>query len=206
MAARIKLYVDWLNKRLQQGLKNGSTFTLPKLYQGDKIPMQVYIVEPDPDAGVNAFAKIDIANMALQLAISTAPVGNAAETPFVTQYTWSKNTIEGYFYADVEMGAGVATFLGALSEKDAYMELEITEGASIATVWQGSVTVRAEIIEAGSLQVAAGSTPLSLEVAKQMFASKRMDPGETLTFVSSDGLSSRILGVNNDKSGIDYVI
>jgi len=199
MAARLKLFVDWYNKRLQQGLRNAGSFTLPTFFQGDVIPMQVYLLEPDPDDGPTTFSKVDISNIALSMAVGPTPVGNAAETPIATQYTWSKNTTENYFYADLALNtAGVGTLLGATANATAYLEIQATEGSSITTLIQQQITIKAEVIEAGSLSVAAGATPLSLEVAQQMFCLKRMGAGETLTFTSPDGLRYLIKGVDND--------
>ena len=201
MAARLKLYVNWFEKRFQQGLRNGGTFTLPTFYQGDIVPMQIYLLEPDADAGPTSYSKVDISNMALQLAVGPTPVGNAVETLIVTQFSWSKNTQENYFYADVAFNvAGVATLLGAAASATAYLELEVTEGSSKTTLIQQQITIKAELIEAASLTVTAGSTPLSLEVAMQLFAMKRMGPGETFTLVGPGNAKGVQLGANDDGS------
>jgi hypothetical protein len=202
MAARLKLYIDWTNKRLQQGLRNTGTFNLPTFFQGDIVPVQVYLLEPDPDSGPTSFSKIDISNIALLLAVNAAPpVGNGVDTPIITQYTWQKNTQESYFYADVAFNtAGVGTLLGASASAPAYLEIEATEGAGKTTLIQQSITIKAEIIEAGSLSVAAPATPLSLEVAMQLFAMKRMGAGETLTLVGPGNAKGVQLGANDDGS------
>jgi len=75
MAARLKLYVDWLNKKLVTSVSNQGSFTLPKFYQGDVLPMQVYIVEPDGTGLGQSLVSND--NMALKLAVSDTPIGTA---------------------------------------------------------------------------------------------------------------------------------
>lgn len=209
MPARLKLYVNWFEKRLVKGPSNPGTFTLPTFYQGDTVPMQVTLLEPDPDGGPNDFVKVDIDDMALSLAVGTAPTGTSGgPTPLVTQFVWSKDTAEKYFYADVAFStSGINDHLGSAAEKtDLYLELQITESTSVTTIWQGTIKVRAEVIEATTASVAAGATPLSKEEANQIYARKFMDPGETITFVSEDGTRRRIIGVHDDGSAIDSLL
>lgn len=202
MAARLKLYVNWSEKKLMIGPKNNGTFQLPSLYQGDVVPIEVHIFEPDPDGGPNDFIKQDVSSMALKLGIGPAPTGTAGgPSLYVTQFTWSKNTDENYFYADVAMNtAELTTAIGSSASLSAYMELEVTEGSGVTTIWQGAVTIKAELIEASTATVAAGETPLSLDVALQMFAQKIMPAGETFTLVSSDGTRRIVLYCHDDGS------
>ena len=207
MAARLKLYIDWYNKRLQQGLRNSGLFTLPTFYQGDIVPLQIYLLEPDSDGGPTSFSKVDISNIALSMAVGAAPVGNAAETPIATQYSFSKNTVESYFYGDLALNvAGVSTLIGAAASATAYLEIQATEGSSITTLIQQQITIKAEMIEAGSLAVAPAQTPLSMEVALQLFCKKRMDPGETITLVAPAGLKGIVKGALDDGSELSESI
>lgn len=205
MPARLKLYVDWINKKLLLGPNNRGGFQLPPFFQGDVVPFQVYIVEQNPDHP-SAQIVLPIDNMSLKVAFGEAPTGTAGgPSPFVTQFSWSKNLSENYFHANVALNtAGLNAWLGAAAQRvDAYLEIEITEDTGVTTAFQGIATIKAELIEAATLAVAAGETPLSLEMALQMFLKKLSDPGDTWTAVSPDGTRQRVLGVRNDGSAQD---
>lgn len=199
MAARQKIYIDWLNKKLKAGPNTSTPFVFPRLFQGDVTPYQVTIIEPDPTQPTR-YQIVDNANMALSMAVSSTPIGTASSpTPFVTQYTWSKDSSIKAFYADVAFNtAELNTFLGAESQKTAYLEFEVTEGTSIATVWQGEVTIRADVIEASSAVVAPGQTALTLEQAKQMFVTWLWDAGRQMISVSPDGTRKTVLYTDDD--------
>ena len=202
MAARLKIYVDWFNKRLQLGSKNAGAFTMPKLFQGDNVPFQIHILEPDPAGTPNKFVNVDVSSMALKFAISDTPTGTSGSpTPFVTQFSWSKDTNENFFYGTVNFATSeLNTYLGESDEKTAWLELEITESANVTTIYQGQVTIRAEVNETATVEVAPGETALSLEVAEQMFAKKYMNNGESITFPSEDGTKVTVIYTHNDGS------
>jgi len=208
MAARLKLTVDWTKKKLIRSRSSITPFTLPAFFQGDVVPMQIQIVEPSASGGVNAHDLLDIGSMAMKLGVSDVPTGTpTTPAPFVTLFSWSKDTNEGFFYGEVAFNTTeLNTFLGASASAEAYLELEITEGTAITTILQEKITIKSEVVETGTLAVAPGETALSLEVAAQMFAKKFMNPGETITFVSEDSLTRRITGVRNDKSAQDDVL
>jgi len=202
MAARLKLTVDWFNKTLIRSSTSQTPFILPSFFQGDIVPFQVTIVEPDPDGSINDYLKPDISNMALKLAVGAQPVGTAGTpTPFVTQFTWSKNTQESFFYADVAFNTGdLDTWLGSNSSKEAYIELEITELSAVTTIYQGTVTIKAELIEGTTASVQPGETALSLEAARQMFCPRMLEPGGQLIFPSLDGTKRTVLYTDDDGS------
>lgn len=200
--------MDWFNKRLIKSRYSSSPFVLPAFFQGDIVPIQIQIVEPNPAGGPNDYVVPEIGSMGLKLAVSATPTGTpTTPAPFVTQFTWSQNTNESYFYADVAFNTTeLDTFLGSAASATAYLEIEVTESSSITTVLQETFTIKAQIIETGTLTVAAGQTPLSFELANQLFARKLMNPGETLTIPSPDGTRRRILGCNDDGSAQDDVL
>lgn len=208
MAARLKLTVDWFAKRLIRSPSSSTPFTLPAFFQGDIVPVQVQIVEPTSGGGVNSFDIVPVSGMALKLGVSDTPTGTpTTPAPFVTQFTWSQDTNSNFFFADVAFNtANLNTFLGASASKTAYLELEITDGSYITTILQDVITIKSEVIETGSLSVAPGQTALSMEVALQLFPKKMMNAGETLTFVSPDGLRRRITGVRDDGSAQDDML
>ena len=204
MALELKLYLNVFEKDLQQTPTSQSRYILPDFFQGDKVPMQVNLYEPDPDNDFNSFIKPPIDNMTLKMAIGPEPVGNVAESPFVTAFTWSKDVDNDTFSAEVDFNtAALDTWLAAGFEEQAYLEIEVTEGNAIWTVFQRLITIKAQVIEPASTSVAVGETPLSLEMANGLFVPYLMPAGRTLTFQSTDLTAQRILGVDNDATPID---
>lgn len=201
MAARQKIYIDWLNKKLKAGPNTETPFQFSKLFQGDVVPYQVTIIEPDP-TNPTRYQIVDNANMALKMAVSDTPIGTASSpTPFVTQFTWTKDSSLKAFTADVDFTTTeLNTFLGANDELEAWLEFEITEGSAVLTAWQGPVTIRADVIEASTATVAAGETALTLEAAKQMFVTWLWEDGRQMKSVSADGTRATLLYTDDDGS------
>lgn len=209
MAAALKLYIDTFRKRLVTSDSNGAIFNLPAFFQGDVVAMVIQLLEPDPSVGINGYTKPDISSMSLKFAVSATPTGTAGgPTPFVTQFTWTKDTTNRLFTANVAFNTTeLNTWLGsAASRNDAYMEIEITEGSAVTTVLQQVFTINAEVIESSTSSVAAGQTALSLETALATFVKFVGNAGETITLTSPDGTKQRILGVDNDGNPIDYIV
>jgi hypothetical protein len=196
MAARLTLFVDWYNKKLVKGLEDPGVFTLPARTQGENLPMQIYLVKP---SGIY-YAQENIASMSMKLAVANAPEA----TPFVTAYSWSKDTSDGngYFYTDVDFNTGALdTWMDGSATKNAYMEMEITEDNSVSTIYTtSSLTINAFTVPAGTTTVAPGQTALSLEVGNQIYVSKKMGNGESIMIPSPNGNWGTVLRTNNDGS------
>ena len=188
MAARLKFHIDWFNHVLKRG-KNAASINMPGMYQGAIVPMQVQIIEPNPDGGPHDFIVVDPTNLALQVAIyGSQPIGTAAlPAAIVTQFSWTTDANAKAFTADVALNTtALNTFLGANSSLTAWIEFKVTEGGATTPIFQSSFTLYAGGIEATTESVPAGETPLSLEVAKQMFATRLMEKGDSIIFQSGD--------------------
>jgi len=197
MAARLKLYCDWYNKRLVKGLTDPGVFTMPARTQGEVLPMQVYLVSPN---GALKFNQENIAGMSLKLAVAEAPEA----APFVTAYAWSTDTSDGngFFYTEVDFNTvALDTFMAGAAYQTAYMELEITEGTSVSTIYRNdALRINATTVPAGSTTVTPGQTALSLEVGNQIYVSKKMSAGESIMIPSPNGEWGTVLRTNNDGS------
>ena len=53
MANLLKLYVDTQNNKLVQSDTDASEFTLPIFYQGDVLPVQLKLLEPNTTGGLS---------------------------------------------------------------------------------------------------------------------------------------------------------
>ena len=208
MASPLKLCINKLTQKLQVSASNGSSFVLPPFTQEDAPLIEVQIVEPDPASGANAFSLPDISNFSLFLSVATAaPTGSGTSVMIVTQYSWTKDLTEKTFSSVVSFNtAALTTHLGASESKTAYLEISFSEGAGYLTIFRGTITIYAKANKSGTLSLVATLTPMSREEAISIFAKKLGTSGETITFTSPDGTKQRILGVNDDGAGIDYII
>lgn len=172
------------------------------------MPVEVRILEPDAVNGANAFTYPDISNMALEVTMGASPTGSVADSPFMTQYTWTKDIVNSKFTGNFDFtAAAVTTFLGTLGTKQAYLEFVIVEGLSKYTIWAGAVTLNATAIKATTPAPSVpGQVVLTLQDALQRFAQFRMSAGQTVTFISPDGTHERIIGVHDDGTGQDDLI
>ena len=202
MAARLKLYVDWFSHKLKNG-PNAGSFTLPSLYQGAILPMQVQIIEPNSGGNPNQYDIVDPTNLGLQLAIfATQPIGTAS-TPvaIVTQFSWSTSESTKAFQADVKLNtAALNSHIAAATSVAAWLELKVTEGGATTPIFQSKITIAAGGIEATTASVPAGETPLSMEVASQMFATRFMEKGDAIIFQSQDETKHIKVFADNDNS------
>lgn len=206
MAATLKLYVDWFSKSLITNPGSITPFVMPPFFEGDTVPIRITILEPDPNGSVNSFIYPPIDNMSLKLGVSDTPTGTAGGPALlVSQFVWTKVTgSKPYFEATVAFNSGaLGAFIGAAASATAFLELEITEGAAVTTIYQGQITIKAEVIESGSVAVVPGLTALDLDTAMALFLPRRSEAGATWTSTSPNGLVHRTLGVRDDGSGQD---
>jgi len=182
-------------------------FTLPPFTQGNVLPVQVQILEPNPDGGANSFSLTNISNIALSAAMLAAPTGASVDAPFMTAYSWTKDLVNGIFTANFDFtSASVDSFIGTATDKQAFLEFIATEGTSRYSIWSGLVKIKATGIKNTSVVPVPGQVALSLAQAQQMFVPFLMGAAQTITFVSPDGTHERILGVHDDATAQDDII
>lgn len=197
MAATLKLYVDWFAKKLVTSKTSAASFSLPTFYYGEVFPFQITLLEPNPAVGWNGYAVVNNANIGLKLIVSSVAVDTG--TTLATQYSWTKDTVEMTFSAEVGFNtAAIDTWLSTDATKTAYLEIQITEGTVVSTVYKTAITIGASQLTPSTQQVPAGETPLSQEVAKAMFVQKMMGAGESITLTSADGTKQGVLYWGDD--------
>ena len=194
---RLRLTINWFAKKLLASLYRAGTFTLPSFTEGDIVPFEIQLVEPD-DSAEARWTTPDISNLAITLTVEDPTAG----TVFVSQPTWNKDVTQGIFYALVDFSTGdLNTWLGASTSKSGTLKIKRTDAdGGVVTVLQETVTIVANLSGATPANPLIGQTLLTVELASQMFAKKIMDPGDTLTFKDVDGTVTRTLGVYKDGS------
>ena len=204
----LNFYINTFSKAMQASPASGSIFTPPPFYQGDILPVQVQILTPNSAGGANSYTFPDISNTSIEATMGAQPVGNVADAPFMTQYAWTKNIANGIFTANFDFtSASVDAFVGSAPNRQAWLQFTILEGASKQTIWGGLVQINATAIK----NVAPGAPPpgqinLTLQDALQRFPQFKRLAGQQDTWLSPDGTRQRIIGVNNDGTGLDDLV
>lgn len=196
MASRLKLYVDWYNKKLQASLASRGPASLPALYQYDVLPLQIYVVEPDPDAGPNGTSIIPVSGKALQVGIS----GSMEGTVIASQNVFDTNTDENYFFANLALNSAALDSFLTEDSKTVYFEIEMVEGTATTTLLQATSSLRRVVLTDAAVGTVPGQTPVSLEMMNQMFLKKYADPGDRLILPSEDEVYKTELYTGNDGS------
>lgn len=168
--AQFDLYIDTYSGTLVSGVSNSAAATLPKLVQGDTITLRIYLLARTPTYPIST-PYTYINNSALSLKVALGPKnGTPGSTLYTQQFTWTKDALNQYFTADFPLNtSGINTLLGSSATATAYFEIEYTQNAYPATVYQEQVTIHAEVIETGSLTVPNGETGISAETANAVF-------------------------------------
>lgn len=198
----LDLYLNIHTKEPQISDISQSRFVLPDFFQGDKVPMRLHLLKPDPTGDFNAFERPPIDNLSVKLGVSDQPIGTAGTpTLLVSEFSWTKDVDEDIFSAVVNFNTTeINTFLGSEFKKTAYLEIEVTDSSNSAiyTILQKEITLKAQVVEPASSSVPAGETPLSLEMATGLFVPYRLAPGRTITFVDESETWDCIIGTNTN--------
>lgn len=206
MAAALKLYLDWLNQKLVLGPNSSTAFQLKTFYASDILPLQIQMLEPVPGGSVNEYARPDISNISLQVAIADAP--GASPTILAGPGTWTKDISNAIFTGSLALNtAAMSTFMTGVTTatKAAWIQFKAAEGANSWTVFEGTIQIAQPLITTAFSAPAPGLTPLSLEDAVQRFVQFRASAGQTITLTSPDGNYQRIIGCRNDNQPQDDV-
>lgn len=191
----LNLIVDWVNQMLLKNASIGNSFTLKPFYQGNVLPLQVQICQPDTIGNAGGAIFPDIANLSLTILIS-ATYGGAT---LAAQTVWTKDPVLKTFVGNLALNTvALNNWMGIQTSQNALMEIKLTEGLATWTIWEGAITVQAPVIVNPVVVPIPGFTPLFIEDAIQRFPQFKMRPGERLTFVSEDGTQCRIEGCNDN--------
>lgn len=211
MALALEMYLDCLEGRLVKGLSNQDEFVFNTIYQGSALQMRVYPVLPTYSGLPPFYSKISLTNLDLQVVLGPRAGADAIKA---AQYTWTKQTTNdsegksGYFYATLDLNTtDLNTAIGSLDSIRYYLEFRISESAVWRVAHQREVTVVSVVKDpsgAASIPTPAAGYYTIAEI-QNLFVRKIGLAGETIILTSPDGASTRQLGCNDDKSGMDNI-
>lgn len=166
--------------------KDGSVTGLPVVYQTNSQPLRIQPVNPDVSAEFNqTFTVLDCAAKQLRVVISgkaTGEEGDETEQLLAAAYeaAWAWDAALDSFTGNIDLHtAEVAAFLDEASQKTALIEINLIESGRATTIFQGSITIRANIDSGGS------SAPSVLSPAPASFTRAMIDGADGVSIAEN---------------------
>ncbi len=204
MSSPVKLVIDRQAKQLVSYL--GSVTSIPALFQSNVQDFIIQIVDPTGNLSVPNTI-VDMGGKGLRVSVGATPTGSSGgPTPLaLIAGTW--DSTNKWFTAALALNTtDVDTYIGSLSEKSAYFELNITESGNRNTILQSTFTIRAVVDELGSTVPSPTDQYLTRAESEAAFLKKKEGAGITWVAVSPNGIYGRELGVADDGTAIDNII
>lgn len=197
MASLLKLYVDTQSNKLMASPKGGR-FTVPDLYQGNVMPVELYLYEPNPTGGqTNPYAVIT-EEQTVKLALVT-PDADGSPTIHASLTFSSFNSATGSYTGNFSLNtAEINTLIGSADSVTTTFEIQIQGGGLYATEYRQSIVVNAKGLASGSPVVVGSETYPTDDQANAKFAKKVGDAGESIILKDSTGTYGVILYVDSN--------
>jgi len=197
-----KLFVNWHKKNLQLSDESATTVDPPAFQKYETVPLEVVIVEPCDPWGPNDFRRVDITGVSLSVSINDT-LDDAA--PLASQSSWTKDTSLNTFTGELSLNnAGMTSYIGSASTKAAFLEIEVREGASATIkIYSAEITLKGSVVQLTTTAPSPQDEYLTRAQMEGLFVQFRNGAGKTITLVSPDGSTQRVLGCNDDGTGQD---
>lgn len=197
-----KLFVNWHKKSLQLSDESESPVQPPIFQKYETVPLEVVIVEPCDPWGHDDFRRIDITGVSLTVSINDT-LDDA--TPLASQSSWTKDTSRNTFTGELSLNnSGMNTYIGSAATKAAYLEIEVREGASATVkIYSAEITLKGSVVQLTSTAPSPAAEYLTRAQMEGLFVQFRNGAGKTITLVSPDGSTQRVIGANDDGTGQD---
>ena len=198
------LWVNWVDKRLQQSLINGSEFVLPPFYKYESVPFRIYICEPDPDdPGPGSFSLVNVAPLTLTVSINDT-LDDA--TPLAQQQVWTSDTTLNKFEGTLDLNTSLmnAYIASTTAGVPAYFQIDVSQaGGQPTPIYQRLVTLFNSVTQPTSTSPDVTKVYRTADESDGLYLTQFMRPGQTVTMLSPSGNYSRTIGVNDDGSAPD---
>jgi hypothetical protein len=195
----ISLYIA--KNRLWAAANSLGAFALGDLFYGDVLSFRAYILSPNPATANNHPEPWTLANLndlSLKFAIGDLSVADVM-TPVVAQNSWSKDSDNRYFYADVSLATTeLKTALNGLTSIQRYLEIKQSKGGYDTTIYQQLVTLRPRAIGPTTVVPIPPDQPISKAEANGTFQPRIGENGAVLRLPSANGLWATDLFTDND--------
>jgi len=200
MANLLKLFVDTQNNELVQSDTDGSTFTLPTLFQGDVIPVELKLLEPNSSGGLSTPFNTITDSYTVKMAVCTPdPTSSTVYTSATLTYSSSTNLYTGSLILNNTGTPSIASLLSTASSATATFEIETSGSGVYSTEYQATVTVKADGIKTGTPMTPPVTGYYTESQADATFVAKA---GGTMTGALSMSTTARLKFVPLEDSGI----
>lgn len=148
----LKLFVDVDRKALVKSATSTSGFVLPVLFQGDTIGVELTCLTANPTGGLSSpYSKVTLTGYSLRVGIGSTPTGSGTDTPAALQTSFTLNGDDTTFSGTLALNtSGINTLIGSASSVAAVFEIELTSGSEVTTIYQGAITLKADLLETGA--------------------------------------------------------
>jgi len=196
----LTLYLDTTGRTLVVGPAQETKQTLPRWYQGDVIPIRLWILEKNQTGGLNSpFSYINDSALSVKIALitpdpSTPTIHASATLTYVSGDP-------GYYEGQITLGSAIGTLLGAATSATCQLELEINNSGTseIVTMARQNVTVYADGVSPGTPPAdPPGDTYPTAGQISAMYVAKVGDAGSSIILTSPDGSKQMQLYLDND--------
>lgn len=202
MSDTLRLYVNVATKTLLAGPNTSRPFTLPAFNKYETVPLQIVLVQPDPDNSLQ-YTKPEIGAMSLRVAVNDTYDDG---TPLAQQTTFNKDTTARTFTGELALNtSGFNSWLGSSASKTGYFEIEVLEGTARRKVLVVDLTVKNSVQQVTTTAPAPEDEYYTKAEIDQMFAKFLNAAGYTITFRSPAATFERIIGVGDDGTPIDQI-
>ncbi|MDA7624676.1 hypothetical protein N8697_00740 [bacterium] len=151
MANSLKLYVDTQNNKLVVSDTDASAFTLPTLFQGDVLAVELKLLEPNTSGGLSTPFNVITTSYTLKLAIGTPdPSSSTVFTSATLTFDSGTNIYSGNLILNNTGTPSIASLLSSATSATATFEIEVSGGGNYSTEVQETVTVKADAIKTGT--------------------------------------------------------
>jgi len=168
MSATLDLYIDTQGPKDQNlviSSINKGAYVLPNFTQNDIVAVRVFPLIRKTSYPHNPFSAVLISDYSLKFMIGSKS-GTGTGTPLVTQFTWSKDLGDNFFYANVEFNTSeLADAIGNSAQLTGrYLEIELTKTGGVPwTILQRTVTIDADVIKNATTSATSGLTSTSAQ-------------------------------------------
>jgi hypothetical protein len=171
LTVQLTLFISVSENALLTGLQESAQIdaqSLP-LFYGDTLALKVYLLNKLESKTLADFPyeKLSTSGLAFFLYLTD---GKASPTIYTQQIVWQTDANGLYFYANLALNtAALASLLGTATQASCWLKAGFTQAGLPITVLSKQVNISAGMPGA-SLDVPAGLTPLSVEVANATYA------------------------------------
>jgi hypothetical protein len=204
-AAPINIYNDIVNNVIVLGLNNGGLVELNrrKLYQGSKLPIRYYPVQPTNSLTPPFFTLVPLAGLSLDICVGPRA---GSESLLARNNAWTA-TSQGYFEGTLNLNTSeLNTAIGSADTYSTFIEINLTDSGEERVTYQETIGLIPVVKGPGTAASLPTAAVEYLTAAQQRVEFVRWfnnPAGNTIELLSPDGTRYRLLGVNNDGTALD---